>query len=160
MKMYKKNDRKYLYWIIEMYLSGNINEEVFCERFHDSFGVEIDSRCFSIEEEKIFEDLNSIVRRFSSVKEDLKQYPGFFYNEKQLRDKVTETQKKLNKTLNEVIEEELSIPDPFLEKSATILDDQWLMCPDCVDAWESNSKNAMVICPKCNQILHNPRWQG
>ncbi|QVL56095.1 MAG: hypothetical protein KFB95_02500 [Simkaniaceae bacterium] len=66
---------------------------------------------------------------------------------------------ELEKIADDLIEEELKKPDPNIEKSATILDETWLMCPDCIDAWESASKSAMVICPKCNQIFHNPRFQ-
>ena len=65
---------------------------------------------------------------------------------------------ELEKIADDLIEGELKDPDPSIEKSATILDETWLMCPDCIDAWECTSKNAMVICPKCNQVLHNPRW--
>lgn len=66
---------------------------------------------------------------------------------------------ELEKIATKLIEEEFKLPDPNIKKSATILDKTWLMCPDCIDAWESTSKNAMVICPKCNQVFHNPRWK-
>lgn len=65
---------------------------------------------------------------------------------------------ELEEIANNLIKEELKIPDPSIEKSAKVLDDTWLMCPDCIDAWECVSKSAMVICPKCDQVLHNPRW--
>jgi hypothetical protein len=66
---------------------------------------------------------------------------------------------ELNKIADDLIERELQVDNPSIEKSATILDKTWLMCPDCIDAWESISKNTMVICPKCNQVFHNPRWE-
>ena len=66
---------------------------------------------------------------------------------------------ELEKISNDLIEGELNNPDPSINKSATILDETWLMCPNCIDAWECASKDAMVICPKCNQVLHNPRIQ-
>ena len=68
--------------------------------------------------------------------------------------------KELNKIADDLIEQELQIDNPSIERLAAILDKTWLMCPDCIDAWESTSKTAMVICPKCNQILHNPRWKN
>ena len=68
--------------------------------------------------------------------------------------------KELNKIADDLIEQELQVDNPSIEKSATILDETWLMCPDCIDAWENTSTSAMVICPKCNQVLHNPRWEG
>ncbi|QVL55805.1 MAG: hypothetical protein KFB95_00960 [Simkaniaceae bacterium] len=67
--------------------------------------------------------------------------------------------KELEKIADDLIEEELKKPDLSISKSATILDEKWIMCPDCIDAWESTSKSAMVICPKCNQMFHNPRFQ-
>ena len=67
--------------------------------------------------------------------------------------------KELNKIADDLIEQELQVDNPSIEKSANILDKTWLMCPDCIDAWESTSKNPMVICPKCDQVLHNPRWK-
>ena len=156
--MYKKSDKKRLYWIIDKYLSEKMTSEEFCEDFYESYDLEIDSSKFSSIEEKAFDELSEIAGRYSDSEEDHKA-SGFFYTEKELRDKVIETKKKLNKSLEELIKEELKIPDPNIEKSATILDKTWLMCPDCIDAWESASKSAMVICTKCNQIFHNPRFQ-
>jgi hypothetical protein len=52
-----------------------------------------------------------------------------------------------------------NVVDSTVSKAATVIDAQWLMCPDCVDAWKSSSKDAMVVCPKCNQALHNPRYK-
>lgn len=66
---------------------------------------------------------------------------------------------ELEKIADDLIEGELKNPDPSIEKLAIILDEKWLMCPDCIDGWESTSKNAMVICSNCNQVLHNPRFQ-
>lgn len=66
---------------------------------------------------------------------------------------------ELEKIADDLIEKELKTLDPSIEKSATILNEAWLMCPNCIDAWESTSNNAMVICPNCNQVLHNPRFQ-
>ena len=66
---------------------------------------------------------------------------------------------ELEKIADDLIEGELKNPDPSISKSATSLDKKWIMCPDCIDAWESTSKTAMVICPKCNQLFHNPRFK-
>jgi hypothetical protein len=40
--------------------------------------------------------------------------------------------------------------------TAVRLDDHWLFCPNCLDAWESDSREPKVICPKCDQIFLNP----
>lgn len=49
--------------------------------------------------------------------------------------------------------------DTSVLKRAIILNEKWLMCPDCTDAWEISSSEAMVICPKCDSALHNPRYR-
>ena len=51
----------------------------------------------------------------------------------------------------------LEISENDISQSALILDKNWLMCPNCIDAWESTSLNAVVICPKCSMTFHNPR---
>jgi hypothetical protein len=54
---------------------------------------------------------------------------------------------------------DLEFPNPSIQEHATALDDEWLMCPICIDAWQSTSKDGMVICPKCERMLHNPRYE-
>jgi len=51
---------------------------------------------------------------------------------------------------------DLEFPNPSITLQAEILDGSWLMCPSCIDAWETDSKDGMVFCPKCLQIMHNP----
>ena len=42
---------------------------------------------------------------------------------------------------------------------AKLLDDQWLMCDHCINAWESSIfDQAMVVCPTCERMMHNPRY--
>ncbi len=53
---------------------------------------------------------------------------------------------------------DIEFPDPTVKLSASILDDNWLMCPICIDGWESRSTDGMVICPKCHTVMHNPRY--
>ena len=64
-------------------------------------------------------------------------------------------------TLQMLVDKELAeyskFVDPTVSKEATVIDEKWLMCPDCIDAWESSSKDPMIVCPKCNQAFHNPR---
>ena len=39
-------------------------------------------------------------------------------------------------------------------------DDKWLICPDCIDAWESSSAiDPLVRCPKCLKVFNNPRFK-
>ena len=54
---------------------------------------------------------------------------------------------------------DVEYPDPSINTKAEILDDKWLMCPVCIDAWESISTDGMVICPNCKTKMHNPRYK-
>ncbi len=53
---------------------------------------------------------------------------------------------------------DLEFPDTSIKDKASLVDSNWLMCPICIDAWESRSILAMVECPKCKTIMHNPRY--
>lgn len=54
---------------------------------------------------------------------------------------------------------DLEFPDKSVTVSAQIGDEKWLICPDCMDAWEySDAKDALVICPICHQKFNNPRY--
>jgi len=64
---------------------------------------------------------------------------------------------KLKSMSTSMIEEYLKKTDPNIIENAIEASSTWLMCPECNDAWESRSRHAMVICPKCECALHNPR---
>lgn len=49
---------------------------------------------------------------------------------------------------------EFASPDIIL--SASILQDNWVQCPKCDEAWQSNKCGEVVSCPKCNSLLLNP----
>lgn len=54
---------------------------------------------------------------------------------------------------------DLEFPDPSISDIALIGDNEWLLCPQCIDAWQSkNDKDALVKCPKCQRIFNNPRY--
>lgn len=53
---------------------------------------------------------------------------------------------------------DLEFEDASVSQTATILDDKWIQCPDCQDAWESESTYAMVRCPTCAGVFRNPRF--
>ena len=56
---------------------------------------------------------------------------------------------------------DLEFPDPTTPVSdqATAFEDNWLLCPHCLDGWQTNSRAGMVICPNCKHLLHNPRYE-
>lgn len=54
----------------------------------------------------------------------------------------------------------LEFPDPSITAIAQIGDEEWLMCQNCIDAWQSkNDRDALVKCPKCQTIYNNPRYK-
>ena len=54
---------------------------------------------------------------------------------------------------------DLEFSNPGITDKATALDEDWLLCPFCIDAWQTTSKDGMVICPKCQRMLHNPYYE-
>lgn len=56
---------------------------------------------------------------------------------------------------------DFEFPDPTISETAQIGDSEWLICPKCMDAWQSkNDKDALVKCPKCWTIFNNPRYKN
>jgi len=55
---------------------------------------------------------------------------------------------------------DVEFPNPSIREAATVLDPTWLLCPLCIDAWESIAKEGMVICPYCHHMLHNPKYEN
>ena len=54
---------------------------------------------------------------------------------------------------------DLEFSDNSIKEKAEIGDENWLICPTCIDAWESVvNLDAMVVCPKCKKTYHNPRY--
>ena len=55
---------------------------------------------------------------------------------------------------------DLEFPDLSISETAQLADEKWLICPTCIDAWESlGDRDGMVRCPKCRQMMHNPRYR-
>ena len=56
--------------------------------------------------------------------------------------------------------EEFGTPIPEIREIAEDLGEDWLMCPLCQEAWQSQSTYGMVACPQCKRKLHNPRYKA
>lgn len=89
--------------------------------------------------------LEDILRHLAMMQDD----PQFEIPEKELRDLA-------DRLILEGEKEELSEPIAEIKEIATRLEDNWLMCPICQEAWKDSCKYAMVRCPKCMNRLHNP----
>lgn len=82
---------------------------------------------------------------------------SYFYGN--LIEREDDTEVKIFRAYKERMD--LEFPDSSIMDFAKILDDKWLMCPKCVDAWESmNSEDALIKCPKCKTIYNNPRYKN
>lgn len=93
--MYNKKDKRRIYWLIDSYLSGKIDEIQFSDDFYSTFDLEVDYDSLTEEENKIFSELSKISARFSPFEEDLKNYPGTYFSKEDLKNKIIETKEKL-----------------------------------------------------------------
>lgn len=55
--MYKKEDKRRLYQLMDMFITSQIKASVFCDEFYYSYDLEIDSDTLSNEEQLAFSDL-------------------------------------------------------------------------------------------------------
>lgn len=78
---------------------------------------------------------------------------GFENNE------IIETIDNIKKLAKSEIENYIHRFDSDIKFTAEKLDEKWIMCPNCNEAWEPILKDVMVFCPKCDIILHNPLSQ-
>ncbi len=95
--MYKKDDKRRLYWLINQYLLGKIDESTFCNKFYYSYDLEVDSNTLTDIEKVVFAELDQVSCRFSQYEEDQKLDPRAFSTVKELKQKIIETQKRLQK---------------------------------------------------------------
>jgi hypothetical protein len=56
---------------------------------------------------------------------------------------------------------DMEFPDASITEVAQLGDETWLICPTCIEAWEFTScRDGMVRCPKCKNVMHNPRYKN
>lgn len=97
--MYDKKDKRNLYWLLDEYLLGEINEQVFCDEFYYSYDLELNHSTLTEIEAISFSELSQVSSRFSQFDEDHKLDESAFSTVKELRQKIIETKEKLkNKT--------------------------------------------------------------
>ena len=95
--MYKRTDKRRLYQLVDMYLSGEINESIFCHEFYCSYDLELDYETLNQDEDKAFYELSEITIRFSESETDIKNYPGIYHTKEEVKQKAIETKEKLKK---------------------------------------------------------------
>ena len=162
--MFARHDKRRIYELINMYLTGNIDEKNFCDDFVPTYDQELDYDTLTEKEHEAFSDLGKIASRFSDFEEDLANYPGIYYTKSEVRKKIIETKEKLKINFDnfQMDSEKKDLGKPILEirEIAEDLGEDWLMCPLCQEAWQSQSTYGMVECPQCKSKLHNPRYKA
>lgn len=63
--MHKKNDKRRLYQLMDMFLEGTISTSVFCDEFYYCFDLELDYDTLTSLEYSIFSELGIVCGRFS-----------------------------------------------------------------------------------------------
>ena len=95
--MFSKTDKRRLYELMDMYLSGKIDANSFCDEYYYCYDLEVDMDTLTELENKAFSDLGKVSSRFSPYKEDYALDIRAFNNEEQLRQKIIETNIALKK---------------------------------------------------------------
>jgi len=93
--MYEKSDKQRLYWLIDQYLLGKINESTFCDELYYSYDLEIDSNTLTDVEKLAFSALSMVCSRFSQYEEDHNLDSRAFSTVKEVNQKIIETKEKL-----------------------------------------------------------------
>ena len=106
-------------------------------------------RVYSEDPRSLDSSLREILESLFTMEDD----PQFELTEEELSNLA-------DKLVAEGEREELLIPVPDIKDKATELDEHWLMCPLCQEAWEEHSPYGMVRCPKCNNKLLNPHFRS
>lgn len=129
-----------------------------CDRFHQDFPVFYPASLFSVIDHHL-----SRYWIFSNIEGEV-LFPAFLFpeafNDVYFFDKLTDGEEfevHIFKKYKELMD--LEFPDVEITQIAQIGDEKWLICPDCIDAWEHVSAiDALVRCPKCQKIWNNPRY--
>ncbi|TDQ12024.1 hypothetical protein [Pedobacter metabolipauper] len=93
--MYNKNDKRRLYWLIDEYLTGKINDVTFCDEFYDSYDLEIVNESFNEVEKIVFYELSQVASRFSQYESDHELDANAFSTSQEVMQKSIETREKL-----------------------------------------------------------------
>jgi hypothetical protein len=69
-----------------------------------------------------------------------------------------------HKTENAIFREykelmDIEFPNPIKYKPVSYIEDDWCQCVACEHVWENfQTDSGMLRCPKCRQVLIDPRW--
>lgn len=131
-----------------------------CDRVYNDFPIAKTS--------DLFEILDARLSRFwiFGFLEGYERYPVWMFpewiNEPYFQDKITDWEEREVQIFQAYREAmDLEFPNSFISEKAQIGNDEWLICPICIDAWESKTCiDGMVRCANCRKVLHNPRYKN
>lgn len=95
-----KKDKRRIYELIDLFLSGKIDAWNFCDEYHTCYGLTLDLDSLTELEAKVFNELSQVSGRFSKFEEDHRSCPNAFSSEEELKKKVIETKEKLQNILH------------------------------------------------------------
>lgn len=93
--MYEKDDKRRLYWIINQYLLGKINEGNFCDEYYYCYDLELNKQTLNNLELQVFKKLSEVSSRFSKYEEDYKLDSKAFATVQELRKAIVDAKEKL-----------------------------------------------------------------
>ena len=83
-----------------------------------------------------------------------------YRGEEELDDSGKEIVNKSTNVLIKLIKEKLEVflktPTDSLQK-VLLFDSGWCICPQCSEPWEIISNDALIFCPKCDDVFYNPK---
>jgi hypothetical protein len=97
--------------------------------------------------------------KFASSFKDFRSYCNQSKITVDENDAFDKTLNDLNLLIDKALKCYIKISNPAIKHTAQSIDNEWLACPNCENAWESKSQDPMVICPHCDTALHNPRYE-
>ena len=87
--------KKQLYYLLEHYYKGEYTAETFADEFSRIYNLELDYRTLSEVEEKWMKELVEVTNYFSPFGEDFNNFPKFYSNEQDVKNKATEVYQQL-----------------------------------------------------------------
>lgn len=101
--MFKKDDKRRVYWLLQEYTLNYINSIIFSNEFYYCYDLELNLDALTDEEHSSFHEISNIAGRFSEFEEDQKKHRGAFYTEQDLKQKVAETEMHLKQEQEDLL---------------------------------------------------------
>lgn len=93
--MHEKNDKRRIYQLIDLYLSDRISTSTFCYEFYCAYDLELNFESLSKDEYIALYNLSEVTIRFSEFEKDIKNYPGVYSTNEDVRKQAEKTKEKL-----------------------------------------------------------------